>query len=161
MMKILIGLAAAVLFFVLMVGIFIAVFFLIYAALFYVEFTGIVEAPYLNNFLDAQTMPLIAFNINKLKQFILCIVLLLIFSKYKNRDFSVLNKLGDYSFGIYFIHMYVIIIFKKVAENYIPEYKTNVLSFLIFWFLMIVISGLGVHLVKKITKSYSRYFIGS
>ena len=134
---------------------------ILYLVLFFLEYNNFVSVPYLNNFNDAANEPFLVFNPSMFRQLILCIILLLALEGRQSKRFNIFIILGDYSFGIYFLHIYVIIIIKRVIDIVLPNYESNLFSYLILSILVILISSTIVRLIKRITGSKSRYFIGS
>ncbi|MCB0774997.1 MAG: acyltransferase [Chitinophagaceae bacterium] len=78
--------------------------------------------------------------------------------KYVPKFFSVL---ADLSFGIFFIHYYVLLIVKAIYEK---QTGHPIPGSIIYWtlnfILVMVLSVLAVQLIKKITGKKSRYFVG-
>jgi peptidoglycan/LPS O-acetylase OafA/YrhL len=101
------------------------------------------------------------FNFGKLKMSILCLVVLNGFYLIRYKNFPVLTLLADYSFGIYFIHLYVIRIFEQVIKALHIPFQFNSSYFLIHVGLITIISCLLIFFIKKLTGKYSRHFIGS
>ena len=102
-----------------------------------------------------------AFNIYKLKLSILCIVLLNVFYRARNVSSKTLKLLGTYSFGIYFVHHYFIS-FGRFGLRYLDwDMKFNFPGFMVYLTLIIALSIVAVHLIKKVFGKYSRMVIGS
>lgn len=132
----------------------------LYIVIALLEASGTVYAPKLSSFQDAASDEYFVFNFAKLKVSLLCIIIL--------REFYVLNKrvrvfelLGDYSFGIYFIHLYVITAIEMIMEKVSPDFRLNIFTFFIYTALVSAITVLLVFIIKKLTGRKSRYFIGS
>lgn len=101
------------------------------------------------------------FNFGKLKMSILCLVLLNGFYLIRDKDFPALTFLADYSFGIYFVHLYVIRALEQVVNKLNVPFQFNSFYFLAHVVLVTVICCLIILFIKKITGKRSRYFIGS
>lgn len=103
-----------------------------------------------------------ALNYNKLKMLILSVGVLLLFYLYNNRKIRVLQLLGDYSFGIFFIHLYIIRIFRQLYKAGILHPSTiNFFSFILVFLGVVLLTALSVALIKLVLKDKSRYLIGS
>jgi len=132
-----------------------------YLALSVMEIAGIFDPPRVGSFEDNEIMPLFAFNIVKLRVYLLCLILMRIFYYFNDKDFTLLWYLGDYSFGIYFIHIFVIKAFEWTVLAIYPDFVLNSFSFLIFIGLVSIGSILAVKVIKLIFKDKSRMIIGS
>jgi peptidoglycan/LPS O-acetylase OafA/YrhL len=104
---------------------------------------------------------LLMFNIYVLKAVALCFILMIIFQQLHHKNLPLLKMLGDYSFGIYFIHHIFISVARKLVNVYGIEINFNAGLFLIFYLAVVALSVFTVWLMKKITGKYSRYVIGS
>lgn len=133
---------------------------LIYIVIAFLEALDIVYAPKLSSFQDAATDAYFVFNFAKLKVSILCIILLREFYVL-DKEVSVLKLLGDYSFGIYFIHLYIITAIEIVMDNIAPDFKLNLITFFVYTAFVTAFTIGIVYVIKKITGRKSRYFIGS
>jgi probable poly-beta-1,6-N-acetyl-D-glucosamine export protein len=103
----------------------------------------------------------IAFNIYFLKTLILCFVWLTLFYRLRNKTFPTLELLGTYSFGLFFVHYFFISLSRKIFEmNSIP-FDFSLITYAIYFLIVIMISTAAVFFVKKLTGRYSRYLIGS
>lgn len=101
------------------------------------------------------------FNFGKLKMTLLCIILVSIFSRRGPKPIPWLQLMASYSFGIYFIHLYVLRASEKLVVVTTDGFLFNTVSFLIY-VAVITATSLGVvHVVKLVTGKASRYFIGS
>jgi probable poly-beta-1,6-N-acetyl-D-glucosamine export protein len=101
------------------------------------------------------------FNLNKMKLYMLCILLLLFFKNIYPHSNRVLKILGDYSFGIFFIHLYYIIIIRYVINTFFSVYQLDGFLFLILGIITVLVSVVSVYGVKIIFGNKSRYLIGS
>ncbi|ELR73347.1 hypothetical protein C900_04199 [Fulvivirga imtechensis AK7] len=132
----------------------------IYIVIAFMEASNFVYAPKLSSFQDAATDAYFMFNFAKLKVSILCVILLREFHVL-NKEVAVLKLLGDYSFGIYFIHLYVITAIELSVKNLVPDFRLNMITFFIYTALVTAITMGIVYVIKKVTGRKSRYFIGS
>ncbi|MBL6448900.1 acyltransferase [Fulvivirga sp. 29W222] len=132
----------------------------IYCVIALLEVINIIDIPKLSSFEYSRTAPYFAFNFSKLKVSLLCIILLRGFYVL-NRDNVILKALGDYSFGIYFVHLYVITAFEITMKQIEPDFRLGPLTFLIYTTLVTTLSIVAVIVVKRIFPKYSRLLIGS
>jgi surface polysaccharide O-acyltransferase-like enzyme len=103
----------------------------------------------------------ILFNVYVLKAVILCFILLIILYNLRNHSMPVIELLGNYSFGIYFIHYYFISALRTGFQLAHVEFKFTALSFIAFYSIVIILSVCAIYCIKKLTGTRSRYFIGS
>lgn len=101
-------------------------------------------------------------NINKVKLHILCVFFLLFFRVFFFKKSYVLGLLGNYSFGIYFIHLYVITLIDRFG-GMIPflSGERNLGSFLVIGAIVVLVSVMLVYLTKWFLGEKSRFVIGS
>ena len=107
------------------------------------------------------TGPMIVFNIYMFKAVVLCLMLLLLFYKLRNKEMPLLEILGHYSFGVFFVHYILISITRKLIERASITIDFTLTSYLIYFMLILMLSIVTVYLVKKVSGRYSRYLIGS
>ena len=132
----------------------------IYLTIATLEVIDFIEIPKLSSFEEAKTAPFFAFNFAKLKETILCIIMLRVFHEV-DRELALFKLLGDYSSGIYFVHLYVITVVEMVVKSTMPDFRLGALPFLLYVVIVTSISVLIVWIVKRIFGKYSRYMIGS
>ncbi|MGB3182180.1 MAG: acyltransferase [Cyclobacteriaceae bacterium] len=100
-------------------------------------------------------------NLGKLKVSLVCLALLIGFYKIRKMNIPLLGFMADYSFGVYFIHLYIIRATEAVFGKANLSFPFNTVSF-VFWLALITsICVAGIYVIKKITGRKSRYFIGS
>jgi surface polysaccharide O-acyltransferase-like enzyme len=104
---------------------------------------------------------LLRFNIYVFKAVVLCFILLITFYLLRNRPMPWLDLLGQYSFGIYFVHFIFITISMEVSQRLQYTLDFSVITFLIYYVFIMLASVGSVFLLKKLTGNYSRYLIGS
>lgn len=104
---------------------------------------------------------LLFFNFYMLKALTLTFMLLLIFYKLRDRSMPLLEILGHYSFGVFFVHYVLIGVARKVIEVAGFTIDFSLITYLIFFMFVLMLSIVSVRLVKKLTGRYSRYLIGS
>lgn len=101
------------------------------------------------------------FNVYMFKALILCIFLVLLFYKLGNREMPILEVLGHYSFGVFFVHYILISVTRKIIEATGVVINFSLITYLIYFTFILMSSILTVYLVKKFAGRYSRYLIGS
>src|SRR5690606_8606113 len=91
------------------------------------------------------------FNWNKFKMHIFCIGALVYFFRRPEANYSFLKLMGDYSFGVFFVHLYVIQVFRLLDRGgYLRISPPNVIIF-IAYFAVVVLITLGlVKLVRVV-----------
>jgi peptidoglycan/LPS O-acetylase OafA/YrhL len=72
-----------------------------------------------------------------------------------------LEILGHYSFGVFFVHYILIGVSRKMIEMAGFTIDFSLITYVTFFICMLMLSIVTVRLVKKITGRYSRYLIGS
>jgi peptidoglycan/LPS O-acetylase OafA/YrhL len=119
---------------------------LLYILLIYIEFL----------FFDNVTFT----NINFIRKLFLCCIFMALLLKFNIHN-KILSFLAKVSFGIYFIHSYIISVFKMAEEYFVGYYlQGNILS-LIFFMIAVLLICIAVILgIKKIFGAKSRYLIG-
>lgn len=132
----------------------------LYLTLFCLEVLQILPAYRLNGFGDVQLWQPF-FNWGKLKEMTLALLLTGLFYRLKSRTFPALEFLGNFSFGIYFIHIYFINATEKVVDHFYGNRPQNLWLFLLFTAVVLAVSTGTIYLIKKITGKYSRWLTGS
>lgn len=103
----------------------------------------------------------VVFNIYLLKTIVLCFLWLTFFYRVRNQSFPILELLGGYSFGLFFVHYFFISVSRKIFELAGIPFDFSLLTYVIYFLLILMVSILTVYFIKKITGRYSRYLIGS
>jgi probable poly-beta-1,6-N-acetyl-D-glucosamine export protein len=103
----------------------------------------------------------LVFNIYMFKAIVLCFSLLLIFYKLREREMPLLEILGHYSFGVFFVHYVLISVSRKALEAMNITIDFSIVTYLIYFVFVLMLSIMTVYLVKRVTGRYSRYLIGS
>jgi surface polysaccharide O-acyltransferase-like enzyme len=104
---------------------------------------------------------LVMFNIYIFKAMILCLMLMLLLYRFRDRQLPLLELLGDYSFGIFFVHYIFISISRKLLQSMGINILFSLPAYLIYFLFILVASVITVYLVKKLAGRKSRYLIGS
>jgi peptidoglycan/LPS O-acetylase OafA/YrhL len=103
----------------------------------------------------------LVFNIYMLKALILCFLLLLVFYMLRERRMPLLEVLGHYSFGVFFVHYILFSVSRKIIEQTGFVIDFNLITYMSFFVFILMLSIVTVYLVKKVCGRYSRYLIGS
>jgi probable poly-beta-1,6-N-acetyl-D-glucosamine export protein len=102
------------------------------------------------------------FNYNKLKMVLFTVLALSGFYMLNHVRLPLLKLLGDYSFGIFFVHLYVIQVFRLLDRaRYLPISPPNLLTFFAYYCVVVLLTVMIVRLVRLSFRDYSRYVIGS
>ena len=123
--------------------------------------TGAIPTPEKVSFEDILAAPRLIFNIDLLKALTLCYIAMLVLCKFSSKRMIFLEVLGEYSFGIYFVHCIVIYPSQNAWAKLAGDVQYSVISFLLYLAFILVVSILSVYLVKRLTGRYSRILIGS
>jgi probable poly-beta-1,6-N-acetyl-D-glucosamine export protein len=103
----------------------------------------------------------IAFNYYILRAIILCFMFTMLFYRLQFKRMSFIELLGDYSFGIFFIHFILITMARKIMETSYFRLDFTLLTYTAFFVFILLVSTAVVFLIKKLTGPYSRNLIGS
>jgi peptidoglycan/LPS O-acetylase OafA/YrhL len=102
------------------------------------------------------------FNINKFKMTLFCVGGLAALYLIQNHSIKFLKLLGDYSFGIFFVHLYILQVFRLLDRGgYVKISPPNVFTFLLYFSVVLALAVAIVWVTKLILKNNSRYVIGS
>lgn len=134
---------------------------IIYLLVTSLELTGYITIHKVIGFESYADQPNYIFNFTKFKVSVLCIALLLIFYRLRNRKMTVLKVLGDYSFGIYFIHLYFIVATELVVNSQVEAFRMTAPLFLIYTILVTIVCVASIYILKRIVGNKSRYLVGS
>ncbi len=103
----------------------------------------------------------VVFNVYLLKALILCFMWLAFFYRLRERHLPALELLGTYSFGLFFVHYLFISVTRKLFEVNNMPFDFSLLTYLIYFLIILMTSIVAVYFVKRLTGRYSRYLIGS
>lgn len=134
---------------------------MVYVAITVAELTGNISLSRDMSFEKVLSDEALIFNIYMLKCLVLCLFLLVVFYKLNNREMPLLELLGHYSFGVFFVHYIFISVFRKLLEAFHVQIDYTLTIWLIYFVFVLMISIMMVYFVKKATGRYSRYLIGS
>lgn len=126
------------------------------------EMTDILPVYRLNSQADAESNLYFGFNSPKLRMMLLCLIFIKFFYKVQHIRMPSLRLLGDYSFGLYFIHLYIIIAldiaYRKLVD---PSPIFSIFFYVIMLVLTVVLSLLVIWGIKKFAGDKSRMLIGT
>lgn len=131
-----------------------------YLGLCMAELIGWIDVPRTTTFEDVLS-GVIVFNVYLFKALILCFFWLMFFYRIRERSIPMLEILGNYSFGLFFVHYFFISISRTVFEQGGIMFDFSLLSYMIYFLLILIAAIVTVYLVKRLTGRYSRYLIGS
>jgi peptidoglycan/LPS O-acetylase OafA/YrhL len=101
------------------------------------------------------------FHVNLLRKLVLCCVFIGLFVKFHLYS-KVLSILADLSFGIFFVHSYLITALKMLQVALVGDYlEANLLNFILFISFILLLSVAVVASIKTVFPTKSRYLIGS
>ena len=125
------------------------------------DLSGKTELARLMTFEKVLEGQIILFNIYILKAVILCFILMLILYRLQHKSMPLIELLGHYSFGIFFVHYIFISLFRNSLLLAGITIDFSVLTYFTFALFVMLVSIMVVYLLKKLTGHYSRYLIGS
>ena len=97
---------------------------------------------------------------NFLRKLILCGIFIALFLRFNVHN-RLLSLIAELSFGLFFIHSYVISVLKMVEEKFIGHYlQGNIFNFIFFIIVTLLICIGIIVTIKKILAANSRYLIG-
>lgn len=134
---------------------------LVYFGITVLDLTGLVQFSRDLRFEDVIYNGTIAFNFYALKVFALCYLLLTIMYELRNREMPLIDLLGNYSFGIFFVHYAFISLSGKIVELSGVTVDFSLPIFIISYLFILLASTVTVYFVKRFSGKYSRYLIGS
>lgn len=132
----------------------------IYLAMSFSEIAGWTTTPRSTTFEDVLNGTII-FNVYLFKALILCFLWLTFFYRLRERQIPVLDRLGSYSFGLFFIHYLFISVSRRLFEFYNIPLDFSLLTYFVYFLFILLVSVATVYYVKRVTGRYSRYLIGS
>jgi peptidoglycan/LPS O-acetylase OafA/YrhL len=103
----------------------------------------------------------VVFNIYMFKAIVLCFSLLIIFYMLRKREMPLLEILGHYSFGVFFVHYILISASRKIVNVMNIQIDFSIITYLIYFTFILMASIVTVYFIKKLSGRYSRYLIGS
>jgi surface polysaccharide O-acyltransferase-like enzyme len=112
-------------------------------------------------FEDVLYSRVIEFNVYALKAIALCLMLFMVMYKLRNREMPMMELLGNYSFGIFFVHYGFISLSGKIIDLSGVRVHFSLPIFIISFLFILLASTITVYFVKRLTGKYSRYLIGS
>lgn len=107
------------------------------------------------------TEGVIVFNFYFLRAMLLCMICVTLFYIYRDKRLPLFDLLGHYSFGIFFIHFIVIAMTRNVLSVMRVDVDFTLITFLLYFSCMTLLSTAAVYFIKRLTGSYSKILIGS
>jgi peptidoglycan/LPS O-acetylase OafA/YrhL len=137
------------------------IFITAYVAITVLDLGGYITLARSISFEDVLYVGVLAFNIYIFKAVVLCFMLMLMLYQVRDKSIPALELLGNYSFGIFFVHYVFISVSRKVVQALGWEIPFSVPAFLAYFTFVLLSAVVTVYFVKKLTGSKSRYLIGS
>jgi probable poly-beta-1,6-N-acetyl-D-glucosamine export protein len=131
-----------------------------YATIFTLELTGILHPQHLEFFEPEPTFFTPIFNLSKLKVMLSALVLLVLFYRYGQSNY-IFHWLGNYSFGIYFVHIYFINAAERTFDYLQVSRDQGILGYLTFLVFVVAASAFTVYVTKRLFPHASRMLVGS
>ena len=99
-------------------------------------------------------------DVNLLQKIVLCFLFISILDKYEHTEFSILNKVADTSFAIYFLHPFLLNAVFSLFTTLNLNYEGNFLIWIFVAFTTVITSMAIAIGIKAVLKKRSRYLIG-
>ena len=99
-------------------------------------------------------------DVNLLQKIVLCFLFISILDKYENTEFSILNKVAETSFAIYFLHPFLLNAVFSLFTTLNLNYQGNFLTWILVAFTTVITSMAIAVGIKAVLKKQSRYLIG-
>ncbi len=133
-----------------------------YLILFALEVAGVLPVSHYYDSNATNTGIISIINFSKIKLIILTTLFFYLFYHRLNNRNKLLNIMADCSFGIYFVHLYLIKVgVMASAKVGLDITNMNSMSFVLFAIIAIIASVILVQIIKKIFGRWSRYVVGS
>ena len=95
------------------------------------------------------------------QKIVLCFVCVHLLKRYEGKMPQFLDFLAKISFGIYFVHYYIVIILRKVFLMFFTyEKPTNPIMWFLNYILVVILTIIIIQIIRYITKDKSKYLIG-
>jgi peptidoglycan/LPS O-acetylase OafA/YrhL len=131
-----------------------------YAGIVIAHLTGWLPVMERTSFQEVIQQRLLLFNLDRLRTIMLCFIAVLSFYQLRDKKLPFFELLGEYSFGIFFVHCLFLFSTRKIWDALGPTNFT-LMTYMIYFGVILLISIVSVYLVKKIAGRYSRNLIGS
>ncbi len=103
----------------------------------------------------------IVFNWYIVRSVILCFAMSMLLYYFQFIKMPVLHILGEYSFGIFFVHFIILIVGRRLLEMVFFPVDFSIFTYALFFAAILGLSVLAVSLIKKVLGDYSKYLIGN
>ena len=134
---------------------------IIYTILFISGITGWIPVSEKLSFEEILRERLLVFNVDILKSITLLFIVMLLLYEFRNTKMGFLEILGEYSFGIFFVHCVFIYASRKILTSFFGPIDFSLLTYFTFFAFVLLTSTATVYFIKKLTGRYSRNLIGS
>jgi probable poly-beta-1,6-N-acetyl-D-glucosamine export protein len=104
---------------------------------------------------------LLIFNFYFLRSIILALFCLALFYSLANKRLTLFEVLGNYSFGIFFLHFIWVVVTRRILEEVGINVDFSLVTYLLYFTLITILSTVSVYAIKRVAGSYSRNLIGS
>ncbi|WP_185154133.1 acyltransferase [Fulvivirga sp. M361] len=133
----------------------------VYLTIIILELSDVIAIGKRYGFVEDERSNAYLFNFGKLKMLVLSPILVYVLYKLRNSKLNVLGALGTYSFGIFFLHLYIIRIIEVAVNKIYPTFSFNSFSFVVHVMLVSFLSIGAIKVIKLVVKERSRYIVGS
>ncbi|HYF69902.1 MAG TPA: acyltransferase family protein, partial [Ohtaekwangia sp.] len=135
--------------------------FIVYMSITIADVSGAINLPDKISFEEVIDNGLLLFNVYIFRAIILCLMFLFLLYRFRYIRMPFLETLADYSFGIFFIHFILIAVTRKIFSIMHITVDFNVVTFLSYFTIVLLLSTIVVFVIKKLTGRFSRNLIGS
>jgi len=134
---------------------------LVYFAISCFEIVGILPIGMAYSYKQLGSDPDYIFNFGKFKISILCVILIYLFFHLRRKKMKTLAYFGTYSFGVFFVHLYVIRLVERMAILLDFNIVFNFFSFLGYFGIISFLCIMIIYIISSTAGSKSRLLIGS
>ena len=99
-------------------------------------------------------------DVNMLQKILLCFLFMSVLDRYENTNFSLLNKIAETSFAIYFIHPFLITALYSLSVRLNVDFQGNFITLIITTTIAVLGSMAIAFGIKSVLGKKSRYLIG-
>ena len=99
-------------------------------------------------------------DVNLLQKIVLCFLFMSLLDKYEATNITVINKIAETNFAIYFIHPFLINTLYKIVSDLGLSYEGNFFTLILTTITMVISCMAIAFCIKAILKKKSRYLIG-
>jgi hypothetical protein len=136
-------------------------FLIVYGSITLANLTGYWPLPERMSFEQILEQKLLILNIDMVRAILLSFILMLTLFKLREKRLLFFEVLGEYSFGIFFVHCVYIYTTRDLWVALFGPIDFSLLTYIIYFGIILLISTVTVYLIKKVSGRYSRNLIGS